>query len=250
MSTVILHGGRALQVLAINERPGSYRRMTMTISTARADQELTGRALRAIRERAGKVQADVARAVGMTTQGWQKYEAGERRFKSDTLEAALNALDTTPEALEFERARLLGPNNPRANTDGVTDRSGRDFVFDVYGRGRAGPTGHEAYDVGEPIRRLDLRGLFGPRTDALEVFGDSMYPWAEPGEVVIFDRDRYPKRGAGCVVEMITGECFVKLYQRSDGSTLFVKELYPVDRELSYPLSKIAGVYAIRLRGD
>lgn len=224
--------------------------MTATISPARAEQELTGRALRAIRERKGLFQADIARAVGMTTQGWQKYEAGERRFKPDVLANALAAMDATGEALEFERARLLGAPPPPAAAMGLSDRSGRDFVFDVYGRGRAGPAGHEAYDVGEPIRRLDLRGLFGPRTDALEVFGDSMYPWAEPGEVVIFDRDRYPKRGSGCVVEMNTGECFVKLYERSDGSTLFVKELYPVERGLSYPMSAIKGVYAIRLRGD
>lgn len=224
--------------------------MTTTISAARAEQELTGRALRAIRERQGKVQADLARAVGMTTQGWQKYEAGERRFKPDILIAALDALETTHEALEFERTRLLDPTRARAAAGGVTDRSGRDFVFDVYGRGRAGPAGHEAYDVGEPIRRLDLRGLFGPRTDALEVFGDSMYPWAEPGEIVIFDRDRYPKRGAGCVVEMNSGECFVKLYERSDGSTLFLKELYPVERGVSFPMQAVKGVYAIRLRGD
>lgn len=224
--------------------------MSTTITPARAEQELTGKALRAMRERAGLYQADLARAVGMTTQGWQKYEAGERRFRPELLSGALAALGATPEALDFERARLLGAPEPRASHGGLSDRSGRDFVFDVYGRGRAGPTGHEAYDVGEPIRSLDMRALFGPRTDALEVFGDSMYPWAEPGEVVIFDRDRYPKRGAGCVVEMLTGACYVKLYERSDGSTLFVRELYPEERTITYPLSDVKGVYAVRLRGD
>ena len=77
-----------------------------------------------------------------------------------------------------------------------------------------------------------------------------MVPWAEPGEVVLFDRDRYPKRGSGCVIETKAGEYYVKLYEKSDGSTLFARELNPEERILTFPMKDLKGVYAIRLRGD
>lgn len=234
--------------LAINERRASYRRMSETVSPEQAERTLTANTFKALRKSADKGQKVIADALGISTQAWQKYEAGERRWKPEVIETAMRALGVSREAFENERSRQLG--RPVADTG----RSGfaeprREFI-DVYGRGRAGPLGTEVFDVSEPIRRVDLRGLLGPRTDAIEVAGDSMVPWAEPGELVIFDRDRYPKRGAGCVVETLDGSYFVKLYERSDGSTLFVKELSPEERVIPFALSDIRGVYAVRLRGD
>ena len=58
------------------------------------------------------------------------------------------------------------------------------------------------------------------------------------------------KRGAGCVIETKSGEAYVKIYQSSDGSNLFVKELQPEERVITFPQIEIKGVYAILLRGD
>ena len=77
-----------------------------------------------------------------------------------------------------------------------------------------------------------------------------MVPWAEPGEVVVFDRDRYPRRGGGCVIETKAGEYYVKLYEKNDGATLFARELFPEERVITYRMVDIKGVYAIRMRGD
>lgn len=192
-------------------------------------------------------QREVAEPLGITTQAWQKYEAGERRYTADRLDRVLQILDATAFDLEAAKARILG--QPPARAPGLADQR-RDFIFDVFGRARAGPQGPEVYDVGEPIRRVDLRQILGPRTQAMEVAGDSMSPWAESGEVILYDRDRYPRRGFGCVVELHGGEAYVKLYEKSDGSTLFVKELFPEERVITFPLESVAGVYAVRLRGD
>lgn len=231
-------------VVAINARVASHRRMPLTTSPDKAEQALTGQALRNLRERVGRHQRDVAFALDMTTQAWQKYEAGERRFTAERIEAVLDALGLSDGDLDAERARLTGATEPRQ----ISRR--HDFVFDVYGRARAGPQGPEVYDAGEPIRRIDLRQILGPNTDAMEVAGDSVSPWAESGEVVLFDRDRYPRRGAGCVIETNEGEAYVKFYEKTDGTTLFVKELFPEERVITFAMKNIRGVYAVRLRGD
>lgn len=223
--------------------------MAKTMTPERAEQELTGSALRNIRERSGLFQSGVAKRLGMTTQAWQKYEAGERKFTRDKMPAILEALEISETDLELERARILsGSTAPRIRVlpGGAAER----LVIDVYGRARAGAKGMQVYDVGEPLRTLDLRSLIGPHASAVEIAGDSMVPWAEPGEVVVFDRDRYPRRGSGCVIETKSGEYYVKLYEKSDGSTVFVKELYPEEKLLTFAMGELKGVYAIRLRGD
>lgn len=217
-----------------------------TLTPTLAEQRLTAAILRELRKQTDRPQKVIADALGMTTQAWQKYEAGERRWKPEVIETALRALGLTREAFELERSRQLGIDRRPAS---AFAEQPREFI-DVYGKGRAGPLGTEVFDVAEPIRRMDLRGLFGPRTDAIEIAGDSMTPWAEPGELVIFDRDRYPRKGSGCVVEMMDGSYFVKIYERSDGSHLFVKELYPEERTITLSKQDVRGIYAIRLRGD
>jgi len=253
MSTSIRWGLDVLQLVAINARNAATRRMPLTISPARAEQELTGQALRRLRERLkdtarGVVTLDdVGRQLGITGSGWQLYEKGSRKFKDTRVDKVLEFLEASRHDLDVEKARVLAGEAPRSGAHGAHRP---DFVFEVYGRARIGPQGPEVYDIGEPLRRLDLRQMLGVHTAAMEIVGDSMIPWGEPGEVVLFDRDRYPRRGSGCVIETKAGEAYVKFYEKSDGSTLFVRELFPNERMIQFRLEDIKGVYAVRLRGD
>lgn len=219
--------------------------MSLTASPERADQEVTGLALKALRDRAGLAQRDIAKPLGISTQAWQKYEAGERRFAPDRVAEVLKVIGASFDDLEIERGRILGVNRLKPPIE-----RRQDFVFDVYTRAKAGALGTEIYDVAEPIRQVDLRQILGPRTRALEIGGDSVSPWGESGELILYDMDRHPRRGHGCVIELNSGETYVKLYEKSDGTTLFVKELFPEERILTFPLKDVAGVYAVRLRGD
>ena len=230
--------------LALNSDTRSFRRMALTVSPDQAEQTLLGATFRALREERGLTQADVGAKLGMKAQGWHKYEVGERKFTDDKMEGILAAIGVTLGEVDDMRSRILGRPQVRERA------RDEQFLINVYGRARAGAQGIQVYDVGEPLRTLDLRQLLGKATDGLEVAGDSMVPWAEPGEVVLFDRDRYPKRGAGCIVETKAGEYYVKLYEKSDGSTLFVKELFPEEKVITFALRDIKGVYAVRLRGD
>lgn len=213
-----------------------------------AERQMVGQVLREIRE-ALKPRPSlnaVGSRLGMTGANYQQYETGVRDFDETFVDGALEALGS--DRAEFDRRRALIAGRGGSRRSLAEPR--REFLFDVFGRVRAGPQGVEVYDVGEPLRQIDLRRLLGPQTDALEVAGDSMVPWAEPGEVVLFDRDRYPRRGMGCVIETIDGQYYVKLYEKTDGSTLFVKELFPEPRTIEFSLSKLRGIYAVRLRGD
>lgn len=214
----------------------------LTLSPEEAEAELNWRALRSMREARRMTQGAIARIVKVSTSNWQQKETGQRGLDDDDIDLALKAMNASRHDFEAERARLLGSSK--------TARSAaQGQVIHVYGRARAGPQGPEIYDVGEPIRTLDLRQMIGPNMDAMQVAGDSMVPWAEPGEVVLFDRDRYPRRRYGCVVEMKTGEAYVKLYEGSNGSQLFVREFAPEERTLTFQMKDVLGVYAVVLRG-
>jgi phage repressor protein C with HTH and peptisase S24 domain len=233
-------------MLEVNGYGAPYRRMPLTSSPDKAEQRLLGEALRMIREDRKKLQKDVAEALGVKTQTWSLYEKGERGFTADRIADVLRILGASEYDLDVAKARVLGaPERPR----GIEDRRST-FVFDVFGRARAGARGPEIYDVAEPLRRIDLGQILGRATDALQVAGDSMSPWAESGEIVLFDRERPPRRGGGCVVELNNGDAHVKIYEKSDGSTLFVRELFPEERTITFALKDVRGVYPVTLRGD
>jgi transcriptional regulator with XRE-family HTH domain len=191
--------------------------MANTGSAEQAERQILGRALKALRERAGLKQHEAAAKLGMTVQGWQLYEGGKRRFTEEQKARVTGALGYTPEHLMLERARrLAAPDEPPAEPDGEV---------------------------------IDLRSFAGPSSDRLRLADDTLVPWGEPGELVIFDRGRYPRRGGGCVVETAAGDKLVKLYERSDESHIYVSQLNP-PRTDTLVRADLKGVYAVRLRGD
>lgn len=237
-----------MYLVEINTRRASHRQMAMTHTPQKAEQLLNGQVLKNLREakRPKITQADVGRALGMTGASWQYYEAGQREFTAEKIETALKALGATTHDFEAEKARILGAAPPEASSLAEPPS----FIFDLFGRAGTGPEGATTYDVGSSTRRLDLRQILTPSVGAIEMAGDRLRPWAESGEVLLFDRNRAPKREKGCVVEMKDGEASVYLYDRSDGSTLFVRELYPQERTIAVALGGVKGVYPVVLRGD
>ena len=233
--------------LAINTALRPYPLMPMSPPPDRLDQRKRAQQIRALREQLGLTQGQVAAPLGMSTQGYQKYEAGERRLTSERLAAIAAAMGLTPDNFDAELARIGGAP-PRPAND-IRAR-GEDMVFDIYTRARAGPQGPAVFDAGEPLRSVRLRDILGAGADALEVAGESMTPWAEAGDLILFDRDRHPRRGHGCVVEMKSGEFYVKLYERTAHGKLWLRELFPEERLIDFDLDQVKGVFEIRLRGN
>ncbi len=222
-----------------------------TVSVREAEQILMGKALRALRERLKLTQGDAGAGCepSMTSQAWQKYEAGERKFSRDTVTRLTRALGATPEQLAAERSRLLG-EDPPVPTHRLKAEPMIGYTLPVWGVARAGIEGPHVYDIGEPERYIDLRNIFRPSSRVTTIAGESMVPWANSGTFVVYDTETWPRREDGCVIELNTGEMLVKLYKKVDGSTLFVDELSPERRELRFALKDVKGVYAVTFRGN
>lgn len=202
-----------------------------------------GQALKRLRQGRGMTQAEAAEAFGCTPQAWQRYEVGQRTMDLEKLDAMARAVGATGDELLAERAKLLG-EEPRPH-----QAPGRAAQLPVWGRGRAGPHADHVYDLAEPESYFDMGWMHANGVGVLRVAGDSMTGYVESGQLVIYDRGRWPRRGEGCVVELTSGELYVKLYDKSDGSTVFVKQTFP-EQSMTFKMADVKGVYAIRLRGD
>lgn len=222
------------------------------LTPEKAEDQLLGRALKALREASDPriTQSDAAAAADVTLQAWQNYEAGKRRFSEALIGKVTRALGLARDDLLAERDRVLDepPGEPRQRLE--RSRAPARFEIPVNGRGRAGAMGLHVYDTGQSEGVVDLAQLLGSDAKATRAAGESMIPYVEPGAFVVYHTSRWPRRGRGCVIETKSGELYIKRYEKTDGTTLFVSELFPVERELKFSLSDVAGVYAIGLRED
>ena len=153
-----------------------------------------GEALAALRRERGLSQAEAGQRIGMTSQGWGLYESGRRPglFRPDVQRRLLAALDATPEDLALRTTATA--------TDGPRAASG------LQARGRT----YEAPPASGPTRLLPLSN-------------DDLAPWAASGVVLEYEPGRWPRRDQGCVIEMISGEVSVRLYDRADADELVVR---------------------------
>lgn len=192
-------------------------------------------------------QYEASLAAGFSTQNWQMYEAGRRAFSQAQIETLTRAISASPEELMVQRARLLGIE--QAAPPRQPDTGDRSFEIPVFGRAGLDQDGaHFAEDGAAPLGAIDLKDLRSRSVGATRVAGDSMIPWAGPGELVIYDRDRWPKQGEGCVIETEDGRLWVKVYNHTADGHVFAKQFNP-DQLVPFKLP-VRGVYAIRLRGD
>lgn len=79
---------------------------------------------------------------------------------------------------------------------------------------------------------------------AFVVFGDSLAPMLNHGDVAYAVRNRTPRKGQPFLVEMLNGETQVKLFAGIDERTLFAEQLTP-KKDLTYPLRDVAAIHAV-----
>lgn len=217
--------------------------------TAAEQARTLGDAIRALRERIGLTQGDAGKAIGITRQAWQNYEAGNRQaiLRSDLQDEIARALGVSREDILRERDRRLGQSSmsegPQEPFKNVTA-----YELAVLGRVRASPVGPQIYDAGELEQIVDVSWMFGPSARTLRVAGDSMTGYVESGDLVIYDTSQWPRRGEGCVVELNNGDIYVKEYGGTAQGVLKVRQRFP-EEELSFPLDQVRGVYTVRFRG-
>jgi len=159
-----------------------------------SDARRLGEALAGLRRERGLSQAEAGARVGLTSQGWGLYEAGKRPglFRPDVQHRLTLALDASPEDLSLRLAVGATPSETRA-------------VSGMQAKGRA------------------FLAASAPATRRLRLSSDDLWPWAASGVVVEYEPDRWPRRGQGCVVELLSGETLVRLYHSADSETVALR---------------------------
>lgn len=79
---------------------------------------------------------------------------------------------------------------------------------------------------------------------AFIVFGDSLSPRLNHGEIAYAVRGRMPAKGQPFLIEMSSGEVLVKIFETMDERTLFARQLEP-KKDLSWGLRDIAAIHAV-----
>lgn len=221
--------------------------------TPSTEIEAYSKAIKRLRQTANLTQLEAAKRIGQTKQSWQAYEAGNRQvvLRLDVQDRVARALGVSREDLVEEREKIGPP--AEKTSGGLSAERRRDpppMTIPVWGRARAGLRGAHIYDLIEPERFLDLGSIYSPTTRAMQLIGDSVYPWAASGTMIIYDVDRWPRRDQGCVIETIEDGYYVKLFDRADDENVYVRELQPEPRDLVFKRSALVGVYAVIDRID
>lgn len=189
-----------------------------------ADLELVklGQSLAAVRRRKGLTQQNMGDRLGISVQAYQRHEAGLRRLPEHKLRALAEAASATLEDVMRERALL--------------------------DQGEVIPLLPRPPDGGALLNELAF--LLGPGADRLRLDTAALSPWADMGELIIFDRARPPRRDGGCVIEDLDGRLSVFLFAGRDDVDAHLYTLAPTRREVTRPMADLRGLYAVRLRGD
>ena len=199
------------------------RAMTSRARKAQNPQAIAmGQALMRLRKQANMTQSDAAEAAGVEQATWQRYEAGDRPIilREDVAQNLAKAVGATYEQLIDERDNLR-------YLPGVSQS--RTAAFER--------------PVTPPPRTT---------THELHLNTDALAPWGYPGERIVYDRGRYPRRDMGCVVEMkdAAAELVVGLYQRSDTTNYYVLTSLDPKEVATIARAGVAGIYAVTSRGD
>jgi transcriptional regulator with XRE-family HTH domain len=171
-------------------------------------------AMKMLRYRKGLSLKEIEPDVGVSRQAINRWENGTAKFPEDRLPLYLKAVGATQDDLARELQML----------DEI-EEDGRDIVLP------------------QPAVADPLAGL-----EKLEIIDESMSPWAEPGEAVLYQRNRHPLRFQGCVLELKGKAPIVRLYEREKDGFVFVRTLNP-DATEQYPYSEVTGRHRVIYRG-
>jgi Peptidase S24-like len=105
---------------------------------------------------------------------------------------------------------------------------------------------HEGQDIGRAARHPAQKGMKGGF--AFYAVGESMAPRYRPGELVYAVTNKPPVHGQDCVVELVTGEGYLKEFDRQTDKAVLCKQLNP-GSEWKQSIASIKALHAVVGRG-
>lgn len=201
------------------------------------------RGLKARLRRVGKTQTDLADYLGVDLNVIYRITAGQRKRLS--AEEAQN-IEAFFAAIGAAEARGAESSDLRAAGSGAT--------VPLYGFAAAAPVGPIHLDHGAAAERVARHPNQGRSAEgfAVRVWGESMSPRYEPGEIAYCVRGQHPRRGQDVIIETRAGDAWLKTYERQADGRVWVTQLNPPpgqDERASFDLREIAAMHAVVGRG-
>jgi transcriptional regulator with XRE-family HTH domain len=197
-----------------------------------------GEALRRLRQQGGVSQVEAARAACLSQAAWTKYERGRTLAFLNLLnqEKCVTALGRTLDDLEAMRETVESGGAP------------------------IGPAAGEIDDHGfhEDGARFDPWPMAGDDTRPLTVTDDSLSPYAEPGETVVYSLTALPRADRGVVLKRRNGSLLLRRYHYSTPDYVVCSRLETaslgglmgwIEHEEQYAIAEIEGLYPVLWRG-
>jgi phage repressor protein C with HTH and peptisase S24 domain len=182
-------------------------------------------AIDALAERHGLTASGLARIAGLDATAFNKSKrvSKDGRDRWPSTESIAKVLEATSETFDqfvaagsyVQLAPSLSPSYTYVPLLGLA-QAGSGGFFDS--------AGHPA---GEGWDEVQLPGVTGDGTYALEVSGDSMEPLYRDGDRVIVSPDQKPRRGDRVVVKTHGGEVMIKVLARETAKTIELHSINP-----------------------
>lgn len=203
------------------------------------------RGLKARLRRAGKTQTDLADYLGVDLNVVYRIASGQRKRLTEEEGRAIEAFFLASETAAARGGRD-GPADLKALGAGVE--------VPLYGFAAAsmlGPIHLNHEQAAEFVTRHPAQGR-NAQAFAVRVWGESMSPRYEPGEIAYCVRSQHPRPGQDVIVETLDGDAWLKIYRGQRGGQVRLEQLNPPPGDepiQSLPLSQIKALHAVVGRG-
>lgn len=238
--------------------------------------------LKSARQKARLTQADVARRFGINSQavsGWERGEGGPSREKlaeiaklydvsvewlldgtdspqADPSELSPPSTATVRDSVTNGHSTSETPWRNEVSHEGVPSLAGLSSLpldLPVYGAAQGGDglgefelNGRVVERVRRPPALVGVKDAF-----AVYVFGDSMLPRFEPGEMVFIHPGKPPTQGRDVLVELfngtdehLAGAALIKRFVSRSSEKLVLEQFNP-PKKITIPGNRVKGVFVV-----
>lgn len=205
------------------------------------------RGLKARLRAIGKTQSDLAAYLGVDFNVVNRIASGARKRLSDEESNAI-------EAYFAAHAGRSAPMAAPAAGISTARQAGTGAQVPLYGFAAAAPTGPINFDhetAGEYVARHPNQGR-NAEAFAVRIWGESMSPRYEPGELAYCVRGQHPRRGQDVIIELKSGDAWLKTYEGQQGGQVRTRQLNPPPGEddfQSFDMRDIKALHAVVGRG-
>lgn len=216
--------------------------MSIIASMIASDDDPRG--IKARLKAAGKTQKDLADFMRVDYNAVFRIVSGGRKKLTADEERAIEDFFAGVSGTQNGRRQAPYYAMPAANLAEVP-------LFGFAGAAPNGPIHLNHEPAAEYVPRHPAQGR-AAEAFAVRVWGESMSPRYEPGEIAYCVRGQHPARNQDVVIEMKSGDAYLKTYLGMRDGQILTRQLNPMTDEgetQSWPMSDVKAMHAVVGRG-